>query len=247
MNPMPSLTRAPRSRTVRVVAGAAAAVIGLLAATAGVAAHGPDPVLPGGSRWNQDQALSFAWRSGSVPATGYQAAIQAAADDASSTRGSRAATFAYAAGASNLIGYGLGATCGPNGIACFSRNAADQLLDVDARAGPPLRLGIAPLVPGLHDLAGWLLRRREHHARRVRARRDPRPPRQLRQTSPTTPTPSSRPSPARSRTPAGTPTVLGAATSRPCRCSTTWTAGARSTRPASTSRRPSCSRRVRRP
>jgi hypothetical protein len=120
---MPSLTRSPRSRTGRVVAGATAAMIGLLAATAGVAAHGPDPVLPGGSRWAQDQALAFAWRSGSVPASGYQAAIMAAADDASTTRGSRAATFAYASGALNLIGYGLGATCGPNGIACFSRNA----------------------------------------------------------------------------------------------------------------------------
>jgi hypothetical protein len=97
-------------------------VIGLLAATAGVTAHGPDPVLSGG-RWNQDHDLTFAWRAGSVPATGYQTAIKAAADDASTTRGSRAATFAYAAGASNLIGYGLGATCGPNGIACFSRNA----------------------------------------------------------------------------------------------------------------------------
>lgn len=123
MNPMPSVLPSSRSRPIRVVAGAAAAVIALLAATAGVAAHGPNPVLPGANRWSQDQALTFAWRAGSVPATGYQVAIKAAATDASATRGSRAATFAYAAGASNLIGYGLGATCGPNGIACFNRNA----------------------------------------------------------------------------------------------------------------------------
>ena len=123
MNPMRSIATSPRSRPIRVVAGAAAAVIGLLAATAGVAAHGPDPVLGGGSRWNQDQALTFAWRSGSIPATGYQMAITAAAGDASTTRASRAATFTYAAGASNLVGYGPGATCSPNGIACFSRNA----------------------------------------------------------------------------------------------------------------------------
>lgn len=120
MNPTRFVTRSRRSRTA---AGTVAAVLGLLTATAGVAAHGPDPVLTGGSRWNQDQALTFAWRAGSVPATGYQTAIKAAADDASTTRGSRAATFAYAPGASNLIGYGVGATCGPNGIACFSRNA----------------------------------------------------------------------------------------------------------------------------
>ena len=123
MNPMPSVLRSSRSRPMRVVAGAAAAVIALLAVTAGVAAHGPNPVLPGANRWSQDQALTFAWRAGSVPATGYQVAIKAAAADASATRGSRAATFTYAAGASNLIGYGVGATCGPNGIACFNRNA----------------------------------------------------------------------------------------------------------------------------
>lgn len=87
-----------------------------------VAAHGPDPHFSG--RWNQNQALPFAWRSGSVPdATKYQPAIRAAAADASETRGSQAATFSYAAGASNLIGYGTGATCSPQGIACFTRNA----------------------------------------------------------------------------------------------------------------------------
>jgi hypothetical protein len=58
-----------------------------------------------------------------VPAAVYQAAIRAAAADASSTRGSQAATFAYAAGASNLVGDGVGATCGVKGIACFTRNA----------------------------------------------------------------------------------------------------------------------------
>jgi hypothetical protein len=58
-----------------------------------------------------------------VPPTGYQTAIKAAAADASATRGSQAATFAYASGASNLVGYGIGATCGSQGIACFSRNA----------------------------------------------------------------------------------------------------------------------------
>lgn len=109
------------ARSLRWSGSALAAVLVLLAASAGVAAHGPDPILVG--RWNQNQALTFAWRSGSVPATGYQTAIKAAAADASASRGSQAATFSYSSSASNLIGYGTAATCTPKGIACFSRNA----------------------------------------------------------------------------------------------------------------------------
>jgi hypothetical protein len=108
-------------RLVRVLACALAATIALLVAAAGATAHGPDPVYSG--RWNQNQALGFAWRSGWVPPTGYQTAIRAAAADASATRGSQAATFAYSSGATNLVGYGTAATCGPQGLACFSRNA----------------------------------------------------------------------------------------------------------------------------
>lgn len=110
-----------RARSVRWLACAVAAVIALLVAAAGVTAHGPDPIFSG--RWNQNQSLQFSWRAGSVPATAYQTAIKAAAAGASATRGSQAATFSYAAGASNLIGYGVGATCSSIGIACFSRNA----------------------------------------------------------------------------------------------------------------------------
>ena len=108
-------------RLARVLAFAIAGVIVLSIAAAGVAAHSPDPVFTGG-RFNQNQSLPFSWRSGAVPAVGYQTAIKAAAADASNTRGSQAATFSYVAGASNLIGYGVGATCGPKGIACFTRN-----------------------------------------------------------------------------------------------------------------------------
>lgn len=110
-----------RNPVLRLAASAVAAIVALLAATAGATAHGPDPIFSG--RWGQDQSLQFAWRSGSVPGAAYQTAIKAAAADASATRGSRAATFSYAAGASNLIGYGTAATCSPMGIACFSRNA----------------------------------------------------------------------------------------------------------------------------
>ena len=58
---------------MRVLASVVAGVIALLVATSSVAAHGPDPIFSG--RWNQNQALQFAWRSGSVPPTAYQTAI----------------------------------------------------------------------------------------------------------------------------------------------------------------------------
>ena len=88
----------------------------------GADASGPDPIL-GGKSFGQNQALTFAWRSGATPAATIATAIKAAAADATATRASRAATIAYAAAGSNLIGYGLGATCGVNGLACFTRDA----------------------------------------------------------------------------------------------------------------------------
>jgi len=92
-----------------------------LASVPGVAGHAPDPALSG--RWNQNQALTYSWRSGSVPDPKFQAPINAAAADATASRASQAATFAYSSGSSNLIGYGTGATCSTSGIACFSRSA----------------------------------------------------------------------------------------------------------------------------
>ena len=110
----------PSIRSMRWLACAITAVIALFVVAASVTAHGPDPIFSG--RWNQNQALQFSWRSGAVPSSVYQTAIKASAADASATRGSQAATFTYAAGAPNLIGYGVRATCSPLGIACFSRN-----------------------------------------------------------------------------------------------------------------------------
>jgi hypothetical protein len=102
------------------------AVVVLLALAAGLpagaTAHGPDPVLAGGL-FAQDQRLEFAWRSGSVPIASIATAIKAAAADVTATKGSRAATFAYDVDGANLIGYGVGATCGVNGLACFTRTA----------------------------------------------------------------------------------------------------------------------------
>jgi hypothetical protein len=86
----------------------------------GVTAHGPDPKLSGGP-FNQDQVLRFRWRSGSVPTSAIRTAITKAAADANATRGSRAATYVYDPAGSNPIGYGVGATCGVNGLACFTR------------------------------------------------------------------------------------------------------------------------------
>ena len=107
---------------IRRVAGTTVIAIGLLTAASVTSAHSPNPVFSGG-RFNQNQSLPYSWRPGAVPAWGYQVAINAAAADASSTRDSQAATFTYGSGAANLIGYGTGATCGPQGIACFTRNA----------------------------------------------------------------------------------------------------------------------------
>jgi hypothetical protein len=95
----------------------------LVSATAGgpVGAHGPDPTLSGFFGPNQD--LRYRWRSGSEPSSAIKSAIQSASADANASRGSKAATFTYDSGGANPIGYGAGATCGVNGLACFTRNA----------------------------------------------------------------------------------------------------------------------------
>ena len=111
----------PRLLTALAVLGAALVV---LVTPAPAGAHGPDPVL-GNSWFDQDQALTFDWRTGSAPPASVRAAVQAAASAASGSRRSRAATFAYVDGGANPIGYGAGNTCGPNGIACFTRWAPD--------------------------------------------------------------------------------------------------------------------------
>src|SRR6476660_9041735 len=93
------------------------AVLALALTGVGAAAHGPDPTLGGGT-FGQNQDLRFRWRSGSEPTAAIKAAIKAAAADASATRASKAALFTYDAAGPNPIGYGTGATCGVNGLAC---------------------------------------------------------------------------------------------------------------------------------
>jgi hypothetical protein len=114
-------TRRPvTSRWVRRLATCAAALAILPFAFGGAAAHGPDPVLTGGP-FGQNQNLRFRWRAGSEPTAAIKTAITAAATAANATRASKAATFTYDAAGSNPIGYGVGATCGVNGLACFTR------------------------------------------------------------------------------------------------------------------------------
>jgi hypothetical protein len=83
-------------------------------------AHDPNPLFSG--VWADHQAVTFRWRSGSEPPSAIASAMRAAATDNNDTRASRGATFAYHSSGSSLIGYGPAATCGVNGIGCFSRN-----------------------------------------------------------------------------------------------------------------------------
>ena len=111
-------------RSLRPLAGLTVGLIVAAVAASPIAAHGPDPAL-GGKPFAQDQLLKYGWRPGAEPVAVIASGLRAAAADASATRGSRAALFAYATTGPNLIGYGVGATCGVNGLACFTRDAPD--------------------------------------------------------------------------------------------------------------------------
>ncbi|MEP6638404.1 MAG: hypothetical protein ABJC39_03570 [Chloroflexota bacterium] len=97
------------------------ALIALLLAVTGVSAHGPDPALSSGP-FGQNQDLRYRWRAGAEPAAVIKTAIKAAAAADNATRASKAATFTYDAAGSSPIGYGAAATCGVNGLACFTRD-----------------------------------------------------------------------------------------------------------------------------
>lgn len=113
-------TRPPRlPRPTRWLAIAAATVVALTLAVGGVSAHGPDPAS--GGPFGQNQDLRFRWRTGSEPTAAIKTAVTAAAAAANATRASKAATFTYDPSGASPIGYGVGATCGVNGLACFTR------------------------------------------------------------------------------------------------------------------------------
>lgn len=98
------------------------AIAGLVATS--TQAHAPDPSL-GGSLWAQNQQLTFRWRFGAEPPAAIKTAIRNAASASNTTRASKAATFTYSSSGASPIGYGAGATCGVNGIGCFTRTAPD--------------------------------------------------------------------------------------------------------------------------
>ncbi len=116
-------TRDDRRRGPAYLPVALAALLASIAAPSGAAAHGPDPAL-GGALWSPNQAVTYTWKAGQAPPAWLATAIDAAAADASATRGSRAATFARQTGAASLIAYGEPTGCSSAGIACFDRSAA---------------------------------------------------------------------------------------------------------------------------
>ncbi len=104
---------------LEAVVGSLAALL-MAAALAPAAAHGPDPVLPGGL-FDQNEVLRYRW--GGSPPAAMKTAINAGVADAGTTRRSKAPTFAYDAGGASTISYGVDVPCGVNGLACMRRNA----------------------------------------------------------------------------------------------------------------------------
>jgi hypothetical protein len=103
-------------------ASASIVLLASLVSPVGIRAHAPDPALSGAS-WAQDQRLEYRWRAGAEPPAKLRTAIDAAANASNATRASRAAVLTFATNGKSPIGYGPGATCGVNGIACFTRTA----------------------------------------------------------------------------------------------------------------------------
>jgi hypothetical protein len=113
----------PLVAAVAISAVMASAVIGP------VLAISPTPVL-GGTPWGQDQAVGYRWRTGQVPPSWLQPAINAAAADSNGSRASRAATLAYNAAAPSLISYDAPTRCASNALACADRGGAPSSFTV---------------------------------------------------------------------------------------------------------------------
>lgn len=89
------------SRTAK--AAAASLVVLLLVAGHGSLAATPTPAS--GATWADNQYVPYRWKADAEPPNWLKPAINAAAADSNRTRASRAATFAYEAGATSWIGY----------------------------------------------------------------------------------------------------------------------------------------------
>lgn len=107
-------------RVAHQIAAAAIALALTVTVRTPVAATTPDPVL--GAPWPMDAVLLYRWAAGAVPPSAMKGAVNAAAEDATGSRRSRAPSFAYSSGAPNGVSYGTGNPCGVNGLACFSRD-----------------------------------------------------------------------------------------------------------------------------
>ena len=108
--------------TLVVRRGIAATILVMLLAglTPTVVAHSPDPILsgpPGRSTRGHVPLANQRRPRGRDP----KRRPRGPADDNNDTKNSRAATFTYHSSGSGLVGYGPGASCGVNGIACFTR------------------------------------------------------------------------------------------------------------------------------
>ena len=88
---------------------------------------------------------------------GHKTAIKAAAGDANASRASKAATFTYDASGASPIGYGAGATCGVNGLACFTRDVPDDFTMWFREQGHVFDWGTLQMVRGVRHAPERLL------------------------------------------------------------------------------------------
>lgn len=107
------------SQRLGAVAGALAVLVALAAP---VSAASPDPTIP--PAWPLDTKLTYTWAASAVPPTAMKAAVNAAATDATTSRGSHGPTYTYSSSGANGVSYGTSNPCGVNGLACFSRDPA---------------------------------------------------------------------------------------------------------------------------
>ena len=105
-----------------VAVGAAAAIA--LAITLPTLAHGPDPILAGGL-YAQSLVLQYRWSGTGTPPTALKTAFNAGAADSNASRKSKAPSFDYDSGATNLVYYGADVPCGTGGLACLRRDPPD--------------------------------------------------------------------------------------------------------------------------
>jgi hypothetical protein len=112
--------RSTFGRRLTLAAAVAALANGVVAGPA-VLAHGPNPILGTGTRWDKDQIVGYQWDPAGVPPAWAAAEIDAAAEDVGQSRASRAATFKRVSDADSRIYYGFNVPCSSYGIACMNR------------------------------------------------------------------------------------------------------------------------------